>query len=150
MSDSIFKFDRTDKPDLKSEEEQAKRESKCLVLFLFGEAKVLTWQGGEDVLAWIDYSEGGEFSAEDFEVPENVADGLYIGEFAWVDDGPESYERPDIHDGHPGIMNLRPVTQEEWEHHRRDEFPWEPLKGSHFYDDFGNRDQDLDENGKPT
>lgn len=120
------------------EKERLARESKCLVLFCFGDAKVLTWQGGDDVVAWIDYREGQEFSAEYLGVPKDVADGLYIGEFVWVDDGPESYERPDVYDGHVSIVNLRPITKEEWEHHRRDEFPWEPLKGSHFYDrEFG-------------
>jgi hypothetical protein len=155
LSDSIFKFDRTDKPDLKSEEEQAKREGKCLLLFVHGEGLVLTWMAGVYMADFIGEgpggSEGKSFKTDDVSFDADVpsADGLYIGEFKFVNEGKDWESQ--TYEYSLGITKLRPATKEEWEHHRNGEWPWEPLKGSCFYDNLGNRDQSLDENGKkPT
>lgn len=105
------------------------RESKCLVLFAHGEGMVLTWQAGSAMAACIDHREGSEFSLEDFEILDSPSVlegvGLYIGEFKMTGHG---------EDAAAAICKLRPATAEEWEHYRHGEWPWEPLKGSRFYE----------------
>src|SRR5271154_2373091 len=111
-----------------------KQESKVLLLVLHGEGQVLTWMAGIDMAEFVSSEhgpEGGEFDAADvdFEVP---LDGLYIGEFHHVDEGPSDWGSP-YRETSLGIRKLRPATAAEWESHRRGEFPWEPLEGSMFY-----------------
>jgi len=133
MGDESLTFEPIEKePEV---EVAKKNESRVLLVVAHGEGMVLTWMAGiymADFVSQDHAPEGEPFDAEDvdFEVP---PDGLYLGEFSYVDDGPSDWGSP-FREYALGIRNLRPVTAEEWASHRRGEFPWEPLEGSRFYE----------------
>lgn len=101
---------------------------RALVVVAYKLAFALVWDGDEGVVETLNnegihQGEGGSFETIDHGPLE---DGVYIGELAWVVDGPSDW---------PGggneyslaFVKARLATAEEWQHHLNNEWPWEPM-----------------------
>lgn len=106
----------------------------ALVVFYHGEGYVILWQAD----AWLEdlikefggHPEGFDLEACCVGYTTPKESGVYIGNLTMDDAGPG--DLPYLREAAVGLDNLRPVTAEEWQRYRNEEWPWDfkPLKES--------------------
>jgi hypothetical protein len=121
--------------DVELTPEQAERAAeraatgKALVVVVHGEPFVIAWQAGMYLSEMMSgQGASGETFAPgecgfDMEVP---PDGVYLCDLGWVDDGPGDW--PGSREVVCSIKEWQPATKEQWQHHLKNEWPWEPLE----------------------
>jgi hypothetical protein len=125
---SIFE-DLAPIPELSEGAERAARTGKALVVVAHGKPWVLAWQVGTHLYELMTGHKDG-FAPEDegFDMgPVPEGDGVYVCELGWVDDGPGDW--PGSREVLPSLVSWRKATPEEWGHHLKNEWPWEPEEG---------------------
>lgn len=128
------------------EAREVARTGKALVVVAHGKAWVAAWQAGEslrEVMAGQggcqvalciraqagDLVDGFAPESEGYDMgPAPSGDGVYVCDLGLVDDGPSDWG-----DGSrevlPSIRAWCLATPEEWSHHLKNEWPWEPKDG---------------------
>lgn len=114
----------TEYPPLKKGEPHGR----AMIVMHLGEGFVLAWDGDEGVYQWLEEIGGAEsFSMSRAGIDAgDLPDGLYIGEFKWVDEGPSDWPGAG-NEASLAFVKARLATLEEWKHHLDGEWPWEPM-----------------------
>ncbi len=103
---------------------------RALVALFHGKALCLVWSADEGFSEF--FSDWGAHRGEPVALDrcgcsynDKLPDGVYIGALEMIDDGPSDWGYGDHREYAPAFDAERLATQEEWQRHLDDEWPWD-------------------------